>query len=99
MSVLEQHSDKNKARQRGCDLGTAGGRDSGGENTCVEVKRTGGEGGGWLSLLGAFSVRAPLPTLSVCGKRRLLQTEVGPVDGKSLTSLSSRVQAEPEERS
>lgn len=44
--MLEPHSDKNKARQRGCDSGTAGGvpggRQLGGSKGIVEVAGGGG---------------------------------------------------------
>lgn len=49
--VLEPHSDKNKARQRGCDLGTAGEKFLE-DNSRVEGKVMGGEGGGtaWVGI-------------------------------------------------
>lgn len=49
--VLEPHSDKNKARQRGCDLGTAGGR--------FREDRSWVEGKGWAggAVWGGIAVR------------------------------------------
>lgn len=48
--MLEPHSDKNKARQRGCDLGTAGEK-FWEDNSWVEVKGWAGQGGNvWVGI-------------------------------------------------
>lgn len=78
---VEQHSDENQARQRGCDLSAAGRA-----VLCGQQLRRGWGGGVEVVVVGGCScertriLTVPRQQPSVCGKRCLLQAKVGPVD-------------------